>query len=101
MPTELDKNVRAAARRNEQRVLQHMGATKQVELAESLGVHESTVSRMKDAEIARFSLMLALLNLKIVPTNARMYDPQVVAALTLLAKDNLSRATTDDWVLDE
>ena len=93
--------VRETARRNEQRVLRGMIECRQVELAELLGLSEATISRMKDGDIARFSLLLAAMDLKIVPMSARVYDPKVIAALTLLAKDNLARASPDDWLLDE
>jgi DNA-binding XRE family transcriptional regulator len=101
MSTELTESVRLAVRKNEQRVLRRMAESRQVELAELLGVSDATVSRMKDGDIARFSLLLAAMGLKIVPDSARVYESKVIEALTLLAKDNLSRATPDDWVLDE
>jgi hypothetical protein len=73
------------ARKNEQVVLQALAATGQSELAKSMAVHESTVSRMKDGGITTFASALAHLGLKVVPVGVECFDPEYVGALRTLA----------------
>lgn len=86
------------ARKNEQVVLQALASTGQAELAKSMGVHESTVSRMKDGGITSFAAALAHLGLKVVPVGVECFDPEYVHALRTLANVGIQKdAPTLDW----
>lgn len=73
------------ARKNEQIVLQAFAAMGQGELAKAMGVHDSTVSRMKEGGIETFAKVLAHLSLKVVPVGVECFDPEYVTALRTLA----------------
>lgn len=86
------------SRKNAQVVLQALAATGQNELAKSMGVHESTISRMKDGGIETYCAALAHLGLKVVPVGVECYDPEYVAALRTLANVGIKRdAPRLDW----
>lgn len=55
---------------------------------EILGVHESTVSRMKGegGEIEAFARLAAALGLKLVGSDEQTYHPEVIGALHTMAK---------------
>ena len=74
------------ARKNEQVILHALAATGQSELAKAMGVHESTISRMKDGGITTFAAALAHLGLKVVPIGMACFDPAYVEALKTLAE---------------
>ena len=76
-----------------------MADSKQCHIAELMTTSESSVSRMKEGDIARLSLLLAVLGLKVVPDSTKVFDPNLVQALTLLARDNLSRLNLEDWAI--
>lgn len=84
------------ARKSEALVLQRLASIGQVAVAKGLGVNESTVSRMKDGEISRYSQMLAVLGLKVVPVEVRCFDPDEVGALLFHARKRLEGMTNPD-----
>lgn len=86
------------ARKNEQVILQALAATGQNELAKVMGVHESTVSRLKDGGITTMAAALAHMGLKIVPVGVECFDPEYVAALRTLAAHGVQKeAPRLDW----
>lgn len=86
------------ARKNVQVVLQALAATGQNEVARSMAVHESTISRMKDGQIDTFGAMLAHLGLKVVPAGMKCFAPDYVEALQTLAAIGVKhQAPRLDW----
>ena len=75
------------ARKNHATVLQCLATASQKRVADVLGVHESTVSRMKgpDAEIETIMRLLAALNLKVVAADEQTFPPGILTALHELA----------------
>lgn len=71
------------ARKNERAILRGLARIGQAAVAAELGVSESTVSRLKEGEIERFSRLLALCGLKAVPLEMRCYPPEHVDWLLL------------------
>lgn len=86
------------SRKNAQAILQALASTGQNELAKLMGVHESTVSRLKDGGIDTFSVALAHLGLKVVPVGMACFDPTYVDALKTLAEVGIrQQAPKLDW----
>jgi hypothetical protein len=86
------------ARKNEQVILQSLAATGQAALAQRMGCHESTVSRLKDGGITQFAAALAHMGLKVVPVGVQCFDPGYVEALrTLAARGICQEAPRLDW----
>lgn len=71
----------------------------QARVAEAIGVSESTVSRMKDADIERTAKMLAVLGLKCVPATVRCFDPGQINAILTLAKARMRDVESADALL--
>lgn len=72
------------SRKNERRVLRSLAETGQCVAASRMGVHESTVSRMKDGDIERFCNLLAAVGLKVVPTSHKCVNQEEAQALGFL-----------------
>lgn len=86
------------SRKNVQAILQALAATGQSELAKAMGVHESTISRMKDGGIDTFGAALAHLGLKVVPIGMECFNPDYVEALKTLAEVGIrQQAPKLDW----
>lgn len=68
--------------------LQRVG---QVHVAQALSVSEGTISRLKSEEMPRFADLLTVCGLKVVPEGFRCYEPKVIDALLVLAKEKLNR----------
>jgi len=79
------------ARKNERLILRGLASCGQAPVAQALAVSESTVSRWKDGEIARWAQCLALLGLKIVPMEYRCYDPKTLEALLTFARQRMDQ----------
>lgn len=87
--TEVSMEVDKRSKKNFTSILQALASVGQASAARALGVSESTVSRMKESELERFALLLAVLGLKAVSGDARCYEPQVIQAIFTLAKRSL------------
>ena len=83
--TEASSSPIERSRKNVQVILQALASTGQNEVARSMAVHESTISRMKDGGIETFGALLAHLGLKAVPVGVQCFDPVYVEALKTLA----------------
>lgn len=83
--TEVSQELRASARKNETVLRNRLAEIGQVKVADKLDVSESTVSRWKDQDIERISLYLAALKLKVVPSDAELFDKDEVWAMRILS----------------
>lgn len=89
--TTLNPAEAARARKYESLLLARLASTGQRPVADAIGVHESTVSRLKDGPIAQFCQVLPLIGLKLVPAEMRCFSEQELEALFVLAKARLGR----------
>ena len=65
--------------------MQRLASVGQRQLAAHLNVSESTVSRMKEGDIQRFSQILGFMGLKVVPESAQCYPNEYVEKLHYFA----------------
>lgn len=80
------------SRKNLSSVLKALASAGQRRVAEALGVHESTVSKMKsEGEFDRFCLLLAECGLKVVPIEMRCYPEKDLVAILTLAKRQIEQ----------
>lgn len=80
-------------------VLQRMQAPgTQSNLAQAMGVSESTISRTKD-DIEPVMKVLAHLGLKVVPVEMKCYPEKEIDAIFALAKAHLAQAQSADDML--
>lgn len=77
------------ARKNHATILTGLARVGQVTVAEGLGIHESTVSKMKDSDLAQSARLLSLCGLKVVPAEWRCVDPKYMDAILTLAGQQL------------
>jgi len=80
------------ARRNLSAILRALATVGQVRAAERMGVSESTLSRMKDADLQRIADLLAACGLKVVGEDLKLYQPERIAAILELARLGIDRA---------
>lgn len=84
-------NVPERSRENTTAILRALANTSQRHIADVIGVHESTVSKMvTDGSIEKTAHFLAAAGLRLVPASARMYDPEYIKSLQTLAARCLS-----------
>lgn len=76
----------ARAREFESLVLSRLLSTGQKSVADAIGLSESTVSRWKEGEIERWSKVLALLGLQLVPEQAVVVNADYLRSLETLAE---------------
>jgi hypothetical protein len=62
-----------------------------VTVAKSMDVSESTISRLKDGQIAVVSQLLAALGLKLVPADFKVVDPARAQAMYTLYEAAINR----------
>ena len=79
----------ARARKNHAAILQGLASAGQAKVAEALGTSESTVSRMKDCELANTARLLSICGLKVVPAAWRCVDPKYMDAIVTLAEKQM------------
>lgn len=79
--------------------LQRFASVGQRSIAESLGCHESTVSRLKDGDLERFCNIVALLGLKVVPAEYRCARPELIEAALVFAKASIEQISKDTTLL--
>jgi len=87
------------ARKNEMAILRGLAQAGQRRVAECMGVSETTVSRMKEAEIGRVGRLLAACGLKAVPVTMRCYRPESIQALLTLAQERLAQIETPEQLV--
>ena len=88
--TQVSQEVSALARENASVILRRLASIGQTAVAEAVGVSESTVSRWKDGEIDRLSVMLAFLGLRLVGATDQHVPPERLRALLELAGDGIA-----------
>lgn len=93
-PETARKGVRLALQR-----LQEPG--KATSVAESMGVSDSTVSRIKTERMEEVIVLLAHLGLKVVPAEFKCVDPAAYAFLTTTHEKVMRRAPELIWEQDE
>ncbi|PNG53200.1 MULTISPECIES: CII family transcriptional regulator [unclassified Variovorax] len=81
------------------RALQEPG--RQVALATSMGISESTVSRLKNDQLEQFSELLAHLGLKVVNQEMQCFPPDQIQALLTLSKVHLASIERPDQLVWE
>jgi len=72
-------------------VLQALSGKPASSIALAMGVSEATISRLKNEHLESFATLLAHLGLKVVPVEARCFDPRYIEALQTLAEAELAR----------
>ena len=95
----LSQEIEARSRKNLASILQKLGSTGQCKLAEALGVHESTVSRLKDGEFERWAKALAILGLQIAPSDQKLYPQEQIDAFFVLIRARMNSAGNADEFL--
>ena len=91
--TEVSPSMRESARKIESSLLQRLSSVGQVTVAKAMDVSESTVSRLKDGQIAAVSQLLAALGLKLVPADFKVVDPARAQAMYTLYEAAINRMT--------
>jgi hypothetical protein len=89
--TEVSPSMRESARKIESSLLQRLSSVGQVTVAKSMDVSESTISRLKDGQIAVVSQLLAALGLKLVPADFKVVDPARAQAMYTLYEAAINR----------
>lgn len=79
------------ARKNLSTIFTGLSNVGQVTVAKALQVSEGQVSKMKTDDLPTIADVLAVCGLKVVPESFRCYEPRVIDALLVLAKDKLNR----------
>lgn len=91
----------ATSRKIEAVILQKLASVGQARVAEALGISESTVSRLKDGDISRFSKILAEIGLKAVPVSYRCYKPDYIEFLLQAARIGVRSLQSAEDLIDE
>lgn len=88
---EVKPNLDESARKIHTSILQALANASQKRVADALGIHESSVSRMKstDGDIENMARLLAVLGLKVVAVDVLTYKPEMINALHTLARAGL------------
>lgn len=94
MMDSVSSETKTRSRKNHSVILQKLASIGQAKVAESLGVHESTVSRWKDGggDIEKFANVLATLGLQVAPIEMKLYPDDQIAALFTLLRAHMNRA---------
>lgn len=91
----------ALARNNAQLILQGIADKGCEPIADALGCDKSTVSRLKEEQLFRICKLMALLNLRVVDADVRVYDEleqnMIDAALRLIGRKFTRAETTNDF----
>ena len=75
---------RTTAARVESEVLRRVSEVKQAHVAECMGVHPSTVSRMLE-DLGKWSQLLAALGLQVASSDSMLFDPDEIFAVESMA----------------
>ncbi|PRC93072.1 CII family transcriptional regulator [Solimicrobium silvestre] len=78
------------SRKNHAIILSRLASVGQSTVANGIGVHESTISKMKDGDLERFAKIAAVLGLKVVPVEMKCYPADKMDAILILARSNLN-----------
>ncbi|WP_169391991.1 MULTISPECIES: hypothetical protein [Psychrobacter] len=97
----LSKKQLAYSRNIQAQILQSAAKQKHRFLAECVGVNTTTIGRWldtsnKDSRLTQFALILAIFDLKVVPSDMQCYDRHKIDLLFQLAKDTFERLDSAD-----
>lgn len=81
------------SRKIERTILHALAERGQAHAAAVMGVSESSVSRMKDGQIEAPSRLLAVIGLKVVPSQYKCLDPIKAQAMVTLYEAAMQRIT--------
>ena len=83
-----------SARKIESAIMKRMHSVGQKQVAEAIGMSESTISKWvgPSGTLEKFCQILAFLDLKVAPTTDILFDPARLEALMLLAQDGVDAA---------
>ncbi|GAB3484307.1 CII family transcriptional regulator [Azotobacter salinestris] len=84
--TQLSPEQDARAREFESLILSQLLSVGQKHVADAIAVSESTVSRWKEGEIERWSKVISLLGLQLVPQHAVVVSADYLRSLETLAE---------------
>ena len=87
--TEVSQDVRESARKIETTLRNQLAEMGQARVADKMNVSESTISRMKDADIDKFALFIAAINCNIVGKDQRVVSASDLQVLKHLAARGL------------
>lgn len=87
--SEVSQDVRESARKIETLLRNALAEMGQARVADKMNVSESTVSRMKDADIEKFALFMAAINVGVQPPNFRLISETDLRALKHFAARGL------------
>jgi len=82
------------ARSNLKSFLQAASSKTEEALGEAIGVSDSVIQRLKSAHAENFASVLAELDLKLVPSHVKCFEPAYVESLKTLARQQLLDGTT-------
>ena len=86
---EVSQDVRESARKIETTLRNQLAEMGQARVADKMNVSESTISRMKDADIDKFALFIAAINCNIVGKDQRVVSASDLQVLKHLAARGL------------
>ena len=86
---EVSQDVRESARKIETTLRNQLAEMGQARVADKMNVSESTISRMKDADIEKFALFIAAINCNIVGKDQRVVSASDLQVLKHLAARGL------------
>jgi hypothetical protein len=92
--SELSIDQMERSHKNECSILKALSNISQVAVASRIGVHESTVCKLKDGDIKKFSAFLAACDLKVVPREYKCIDPKKAQAMVTLYEAAMSKVDT-------
>ncbi|NVZ77135.1 transcriptional regulator [Pseudomonas gingeri] len=102
MPTSpLSQEQTVRARKNYSVLMQHLASVGNAPVALAVGCDEATISRMKPEKFEQFCQILAVLGLKIVPTNMRCFDVRDIEAILYQAKRRMEHIQGVDQLQEE
>lgn len=81
------------ARKNASTILQRLAEVSQIAVSEAMNVSEATISRMKSEPLESFTVLLAVIGLKVVPATAECYEPAYIEHLRYFAKIGIANDT--------
>jgi len=99
--TELSPIQLELSRKIERIVLHSLAERGQSAIAGAVGLSESTISRLKDGSLETFSKVLAVMDLKVVPTSYRSIDPERMRAFCTLFEAAMIRPDSLEHLLLE
>jgi hypothetical protein len=93
---ELSQALEAMSRKNYTTILRALAEAKQVNVAEAMGLSETTISRTDKEVMGKF---LAACGLKVVPVGHKTYDAAYIDALRVMAGVGL-RSAPDESLME-